>query len=167
MKYTIITILAALTVACGNAGQPVRNSNSAAASPPEKSQTAISHTLEKQTPPADPASGGKSKWTQSGEPIDTKEFDASIAAAEKALAAKPNDEAAQKALSAAYFKRADALTGARQYASALGDYRTAVKHDPTNADAKQWIDQIISIYSSIGRDYPKEGEEPPPLPAKQ
>ena len=61
-------------------------------------------------------------------------------------------------------KRAVALTDARQYASALGDYRRAVKNDPENEEAKNWIDQIITIYGSLGRTPPPEGEEPPPLP---
>jgi cytochrome c-type biogenesis protein CcmH/NrfG len=59
------------------------------------------------------------------------------------------------------------LTDARQYASALGDYRKAIKLDPNNAEAKQWIEQIVMIYESINRDYPKEGEEPPPLAFKK
>ncbi len=83
---------------------------------------------------------------------------------ELALGKNPSDDAAKKALGAAYFKRAEALTEARQYASALGDYRRALKHDPSNTAAKEWIDRIISIYDSINRDSPKEGEEPQPLP---
>jgi len=57
-----------------------------------------------------------------------------------------------------------ALTDARQYASALGDYRRTLKYDPSNAEAKDWIERIVSIYDSINRESPKEGEEPPPLP---
>lgn len=143
---------------------PQNASNSSRVSKDEKPQTAIAHSLENQAPKDDPAAGQKSKWTQSGDPIDTKEFDAAIAAAEVALGKKPSDADAKKALSAAYFNRAEALTKARQYASALGDYRKAVKHDPSNAEAKEWIDKIIMIYDSIKRGYPKEGEEPPPLP---
>ena len=108
----------------------------------------------------------KSKWTQSGDPIDTKEYDTAITAAEKAFNAKPSDAAAKKALADAYFKRAVALTDARQYASALGDYRRTIKHDPSNTEASDWIERIVSIYASINRGSPKEGEEPPPLPFK-
>ena len=39
--------------------------------------------------------------------------------------------------------------------------------DPENADAKDWIDQIVTIYGSLGRTPPAEGEEPPPLPFKK
>ena len=56
---------------------------------------------------------------------------------------------------------------ARQYASALGDFRRAVKNDPTNTEAQDWIKQIITIYDSINRSYPQEGEEPPPLPMQK
>ena len=31
------------------------------------------------------------------------------------------------------------------------------------AEAKEWIDKIIMIYDSMGRESPKEGEEPPAL----
>ncbi len=90
-----------------------------------------------------------------------------VVKAEKDFKAKPKDDAAKKTLAVAYVNRGLALTDARQYASALGDYRKAQKLDPNNEDAKKWIDQIIGIYESINRDYPKEGEEPPPLPFKK
>ncbi len=153
-------------VGCNNAAKPVaQNSNGAPiAANSEKSQTAIAHSLENQTPNPSTSTGEKSKWTQSGDPIDTKTFDTAIASAEVALGKKPSDESVKKTLSAAYYKRAEALTGARQYASALGDYRRAVKYDPSNAEAKEWIDRIISIYDSINRESPREGEEPLPLP---
>ena len=158
--------MAAITLGCGNAGKPVAQNSNAASAPAsnEKPQTAISHSLENQTPAPGTSTGEKSKWTQSGDPIDTKEFDTAIAAAEVALNKKPTDDAAKKSLSVAYYKRAEALTAARQYASALGDYRRALKHDPSNAEAKEWIERIIMIYGSINREYPPEGQEPPPLP---
>lgn len=83
-------------------------------------------------------------------------------AAEKTAGGKPS-----KALGDAYYKRAVALTEARQYASALGDYRRALKNDPSNAEAKDWVDKIIMIYDSMNKTSPKEGEEPPPLPFKK
>lgn len=160
------------TAACNSsAPQPLQNSNTnTVPARNERTQTAISHTTENQTPPPGNTTvpdGTKSKWTQSGNPIDTKKFDADVANTEKALKSKPNDETAKKAVADAYFVRAMALTDARQYASALGDFRKTIKHDPSNAEAKEWIDQIISIYNSINKEYPKEGEEPPPLPFKE
>ncbi len=109
----------------------------------------------------------KTKWTQSGNPIDTTEFDAEIKQAESKLKSNPKDENLKKSLAEAYVKRGIALTDARQYASALGDYRKALKLDPANEEAKKWIAQIIGIYESINRSYPPEGEEPPPLPFKK
>ncbi len=169
MKFIIVILFLLATFACDNAGKPVpQDTNSASATTSkEKPQTAIAHGPENQPPKGEAPAGEKSKWTQSGDPIDTKEFDTAIASAEAALAKKPSDSSAKKSLATAYFKRAEALTGARQYASALGDYRRTVKHEPSNAEAKDWIDKIVMIYGSINREYPKEGGEPPPLPFKK
>ncbi len=171
MKSAIIFLSAALAVGCANTGQPINSTaNTAPATPQktEKIESVAAHTTENQPPKASNAvptnTSGQSKWTQSGDPIDTTALDSAIMSAEKALSGKPADAAAKKALGAAYFKRAVALTDARQYASALGDYRRTLKHDPANAEAKEWIERIIMIYSSINRSYPNEGEEPPPLP---
>lgn len=169
MKFIIVTIFLMAAFGCDNAGKPVPQStaNAAATKSNEKPQTAIAHSLENQTPPNGAQPGEKSKWTQGGDPIDTSNFDKEIAAAEVTLNKKQSDNVAKKALGDAYFKRAEALTEARQYASALGDYRKALKHDPSNADAKEWIDKIVMIYGSINRESPKEGEEPPPLPFRK
>jgi tetratricopeptide (TPR) repeat protein len=170
MKRLLILTLASLAAACANnAPVPVQqNSNrSVATSTNERPQTAIAHSSEKQTPPPAPAANGeKSKWTQSGDPIDTAKLDAAIAAAKKSLDAKPTNAAAQKTLADAYYERAVTLTDARQYASALGDYRRTLKLDPANSDAKDWIDKIVMIYDGLKKESPKEGEEPPPLPLK-
>jgi tetratricopeptide (TPR) repeat protein len=166
MRLFILTALCALTLSCTESARPVAQ-NSNAAMPTknsERPQTAIAHGPQEKAP--DTSTGTKSKWTQGGDPIDTKELDASIASAEKALSAKPADAEAKKALGAAYYDRAVALTDVRQYASALGDYRRTLKYDPANAEAKEWIERIVSIYDSINRESPKEGEEPPPLPFK-
>jgi tetratricopeptide (TPR) repeat protein len=168
MKYYFLTLSLLATAACNNAGKPSPDTTNTTAAnhTTEKRETAIAHSLEKQTPPSGDTSGGKSKWTQSGDPIDTKEFDAAIASTQAAETKNPG-ESTKKALSEAYFKRADALTKARQYASALGDYRKSLKYDASNADAKNWIDQIIMIYDSLGREAPPEGQEPAPLPYKK
>ncbi|HQZ96381.1 MAG TPA: tetratricopeptide repeat protein [Pyrinomonadaceae bacterium] len=166
MKSIIICLSLCFAFGCSNAAKPIAQSDNSAtvAKSPEKSQTAIAHSTENQTPnqTAPPASGEKSKWTASGDPIDTTAFDSAIMSAEKAAGGKPS-----KALGDAYYKRATALTEARQYASALGDYRRALKNDPANAEAKDWIDKIIMIYDGLNKSSPKEGEEPPPLPFKK
>ena len=126
---------------------PDANTNAPVIKPPEPSAT-------------------KRKWSRSGDPIDTAKLDAAVAAADKTLKASPDDEAAKKALGNAYFQRAVALTGARQYASAIGDFRKAVKLDPSNQDARSQITVITRIYESMNIEVPKEGEEPPPLEFK-
>jgi hypothetical protein len=174
MKFLAIFgfLMIALTGCSRSAPQTVQNPNSnQAPQRNEKMQSVVSHTTENQPPPAgnlsNTGTGTKTKWTQSGNPIDTKEFDNEIALAVKAQKAKPADAAATSALADAYFKRGFALTEARQYASALGDFRRSVKYDPKNKEANDWIDQIITIYNSINKESPKEGEEPPPLPFKK
>ncbi len=167
MNIKIITIitLGAVSFGCANSGTPVvQNSNTAGVvtRSPERPQTAIAHGPEMQR--ADPAAAApKGRWSQAGDPVDTSKEDAAIMAAEKALRENSSNAEAKRALSAAFFKRASLLTESRQYASALGDYRRALKNDPSNAEAKEWIDRIVSIYASINKESPKEGEEPPPL----
>lgn len=175
MKQTIFLIAAAFFIsACGSSATPVGQAPENAA-PQQQDQgrleTVTSHSVDRsERPPVATAPGstsdGKSSWSRGGEPIDTTKFDSEIASAKKALDAEPNSQAAKQALSRAYTVRGNALTKARQYAAALGDYRKAYKLDPSNTEAKQWVDQIIVIYEGLNKDYPKEGEEPEPLPFK-
>ena len=168
----LLTILAA---GCGPKVETVAVNSNAANAPmrAEKLQTVTAHSTEGQQPPVMPAgetttpTSGGGKWSQSGDPIDTAKLDAAIASADKAAKAKPGDETAKKAAAEAYFNRGVALTDARQYASALGDYRRALKYDPTDEDSKKWIDQITGIYEMLKKQPPAEGEEPPPLPFKK
>ncbi len=164
MKKLLVLITSAVFIAgCSNAAKPIAQDTNAAKpqANTEKSQTAIAHGTENQTPP--PAGNTASKWKQSGDPIDTKLLDTAIATAEVAFKKKPDDAAAKKALSEAYYKRADALTAARQYASAIGDYRRTIKYDPNHKEAKDWIEKITMIYTSMNKEAPPEGQEPPPL----
>ena len=96
--------------------------------------------------------------------IDVSKMTADIEKADKALKAKPNDVKAKEDLAKAYFVRAFALTDAAQYRAALGDFRKGLKLNPNDADAKAMHDKIIAIFQNIGREPPKEGEEPPPMP---
>ena len=177
MRITILIIAIAFVLSgCGDSA-PVSNQASAPSSDQSAGrdlETVTAHSADRgnrapegSLPSADGSSGGGSAWSRGGEPIDTTAYDAEIASAEKALKASPDSAEAKKALSAAYYKRGEALTDARQYAAALGDYRKAVKHDPSNADAKRWIEQIVVIYTGMNKEYPKEGEEPAPLPFKK
>ena len=147
-----------LTVRAGGSNSQIVSGHSQPTAPTGAAQTSATVV---------PKSETKTKWTQSGTPIDTAEFDYEIAKTEKDFKAKPKDEKAKKFLAEAYLKRAVALTEARQYASAIGDYRRVLKYDANNEDAKKWIDEIVKIYAMINREHPKEGEEPPALPFKK
>lgn len=173
MKASLVFSLLLVSMACNNAaptGTQTANSNSA--NRPMRSeqmqQNSVAHTTESRpgsTPPPNPNAPGK--FAQGGEAIDTAKFDGVIAEAEKSLKAKPNDAAAKSALADAYFDRGFALTEARQYAAALGDYRKALKYVPDHEESKKWIDQIVGIYQMLKKEAPREGEEPAPLPFKK
>jgi tetratricopeptide (TPR) repeat protein len=172
-KIAILIFSTFVLIGCTNATRQTANTN-ASAKPSDNSPIVSGHSQPGSSSAAPqtsasvvPKSETKTKWTQSGTPIDTTEFDAEIAKTEKDFKEKPKDEKSKKFLAEAYLKRAVALTEARQYASAIGDYRRVLKYDPNNEDAKKWIDEIIKIYAMINREHPKEGEEPPALPFKK
>lgn len=173
IRSSFLTILLLVLAGCAPNAQRVEQNSNAASEPmrAEKLQSVTQHSTENQQPPStvsnNSTAGGESKWAQGGEAIETAKFDQAISAAEKNLRARPADESAKKAAAQAYFERGFALTEARQYASAIGDYRRALKHDPNDAESKKWIDQIIAIYAMLKKQAPKEGEEPPPLAWKK
>lgn len=100
-------------------------------------------------------------------PVDVTAMTAKIEKADKDLKAKPDDEKMKKAAASAYFERAFALTEAAQYRSALGDFRKGLKLNPDDKDAQAMHDRIIEILTGMGREVPKEGTEPTPLPLKK
>jgi hypothetical protein len=99
-----------------------------------------------------------------GEAIDTSKYDAEIKRLEKQAEMRPGDDASRLALARAYLARGNALTQARQYRAALGDYRRALRYDPDNEEARQWAATITGILQQMGREVPTEGNEPAPLP---
>src|SRR5687768_8272920 len=131
MKILLVFVFSILLFACNNA-PPVVNTNRPinAAQQSNDAKSVLAHSAEASTPRPAIASNGKGPASGGGDPIDTSKFDADIASAEKEYKAKPSDESAKSALADAYFARGFALTEARQYASALGDYRRAVKLVP-------------------------------------
>jgi len=171
MKYSSIIVLfaAAIIQAC-SAAAPVAVQNVNTPVRDERAQNTIAHGPTEQTAPVS-NSNSSGKWTQGGDPIDTAKYDKAIGDAEKNQKAKPADVSLKQALAQAYFERGFALTESRQYASALGDFRRALKLDPNHEESKKWMDQILSIYEMLKKEAPKEGEEPPPLslqkPARQ
>jgi tetratricopeptide (TPR) repeat protein len=150
----------------------VQNSNMAVvASNRNNSETVAAHSTEKSLPPMNSAtapanSSNRSASTESpmAKAIDVSAQTAKIDAAEKEYKAKPADAAAKQNLSKAYFDRAFLLTDAAQYRAALGDFRKGLKLNPDDKEAKAMHDQILTIFASIGRQPPTEGEEPQPMP---
>lgn len=139
----------------------------------KEAETVASHTVEKKvdekTAPklSDLKSKVKSKWSRSGNPIDTSKFDEAIVKAESVVKTKPNDENAKKAIANAFYARGFALTQARQYAAAIGDYRKALRYVPDHEESRKWIKQITIIYESLNKEIPPKGEEPAPLEFKK
>ena len=107
-----------------------------------------------------PSAPGKAAM---GEAIDTSAYDTRIKRIEEAARKKPDDKGIRKQLAQAYLERANALTQARQYAAALGDYRRTLRYDPGNEEARYWSDTIIGIMNQMNRPVPAEGTEPTPI----
>lgn len=171
--------LASLLSACGNsahvATQNANNTNAAT----ERSANSLvvpSHSSDKTpgggtTNPAAQNGAPKTQQQQTespmAKPIDVSEMTAAVEKAEKDYKARATDAKAKEKLAEAYFTRAFALTEAAQYRAALGDFRKGLKLNSNHKDARAMHDRIISIFASINREPPKEGEEPPPMPFKK
>jgi hypothetical protein len=184
-KTTALFFLSFLLIGCGNQPaqqtanrntQPAQaaNTNSAGAQRSSESLTVSSHSSEKSSVPSATAGNTTSSGSTSSSSnspmsrgVDVTEMSAAIEKAEKAYKTKPDDAKLKDELAEAYFKRAFALTDAAQYRAALGDFRKGLKLKPEAQEAKAMHDQIVDIFRSIGREPPKEGEEPPPMPIEK
>ena len=136
-KIAILSFSALLFSACTSANQPMANTNVAPNNSGQNSVAVTSHSQNDLTISSGqtdskivPNNGTKSKWSQSGEPIDTSGFDQEIKQVEEKLKANAKDEDLKKSMAESYVNRGLALTEARQYASALGDFRRALKFRP-------------------------------------
>jgi tetratricopeptide (TPR) repeat protein len=178
-KIAVLSLSALIFAACGGdaaqtnvtVNRQTANTNAPAATTTRSADNTLvvsSHSTDKTAPSNPAASTDQSSSTTSPmqKPVDVSEMTAKIEKADKDLKAKPDDEKAKKNLAAAYFERAFALTQAAQYRAALGDFRKGLKLNPDDKEAQSMHDQIIEIFKSIGREPPKEGEEPPPVPIK-
>jgi TolA-binding protein len=174
-KFVFFSLAVLFLAACGN-GVQMQNQDQAAASPAPAAQkpgselSVVSHSTENQFPPSKTPESGSANSASGGSPmaraIDVTAMTEAIAKAEKAYKKAPKNEQVKMALADAYFDRALALTDAAQYRAALGDFRKGLKLNPNDEEAKNMHDQIISIFKSIGREPPREGEEPAPMPIK-
>ena len=174
MKILLVLSAVIAITACGSSApkvdtEPVTNTRTQSE---RVKDTVASHTVEgdrekvaaaNAEEPVPAKSTEKRKWSRSGDAIDTSKFDAAIQKASSELKQKPGDPAAKKKLGTAYFERGVALTAARQYASAIGDFRKAFSNDPANTDAQKQINMITAIYNSMNIQVPGEGEEPAAL----
>jgi hypothetical protein len=160
-----LTLLALATFAGCNSTQPAANSSNTSSTQSVASQNRA-QTVE--VPPVAAAHGGATSAPQqtsaaatADKPsLATPELDAKIAKAEaRAKAAKASD-ADKKTAAAAYVERANVFYNAQQpmlYKFALGDFRRALRYDPANVEAKSKMDEIVSIYQSMGRPVPNNG----------
>jgi hypothetical protein len=89
--------------------------------------------------------------------VDTKKLDARI----KEVAAKAKREGAsdaeKRAAAAAYLERGNVYYSAgnpRLYKYALADFREVLRYDAANAEAKEKLEEIKSIYRSMRRPIP-------------
>ena len=163
-KILFLSLTAIISISCSSSAptQVQTNANTNVSAPKKDTQTVSAHTTETQkTPMSQSNSGGGSPMQKA---VDVSAMTANIEKAEKEYKAKSTDAKAKEALATAYFERAFALTDAAQYRAAIGDFRKGLKLKPDDKEAKGMHDQIISIFKSIGREPPKEGEEPAPMP---
>jgi hypothetical protein len=95
--------------------------------------------------------------------LDTAALDAKITKAEAKAKAGGATQADKLAAAAAYLERGNLYRDAGQpalYKFALGDYRHALRYQPDNAEAREKMNEIVSIYRSMGRPVPENGNEP-------
>jgi len=168
MKKIIISLAAFAAFGCTSAAQQSNQTANTNTAIIKSNDSAIvsSHSDEAGKINVMPSNKPASASTESpmARPVDVAEMTADIEKAEAEFKKNPKNK---EVLAKAYFVRATALTSAAQYRAALGDYRKGLKLDPADETARKMHDQILSIFKSIGREPPKEGEEPQPLPFKQ
>lgn len=166
-KILILSAFTLISIGCGSSAptqtQTNTNSTTTTSTSPKKDElTVSSHSTENQKPPmSQPNSNSGGSPNQ--KPADISAITATIEKAEKDYKAKPDDAKTKEILATAYFQRAFILTDNAQYSAALGDFRKGLKLNPNDQKAKDMHDQIVSIYQSMGREVPKEGEEKAPV----
>jgi hypothetical protein len=163
---TLLLAVALLASSCGgNAPAPTaaRNSNGTAAN----AQTSIQHGPSSANLGVASSHGGDAAGTNSSAPttapVETPELDAKIQKAEAKAKAAGASESDKKAAAAAYFERADFFRGQgdpKLYRFALRDYRIGLRYDPSAKEPRARMDEIVSIYQSMGRPVPDLGNEP-------
>lgn len=168
-KLLILSLTSLISIGCGSPAQQQTAAPPNANTPLKSGDSAIvsSHSTDAGKPVSSspPLSSNKPASASTESPMArTIDVAAMTADIERAEAEYKKNPKVKEDLAKAYFVRATALTDAAQYRAALGDYRKGLKLDPTDEAAKKMHDQILSIFKQIGREPPKEGDEPSPLP---
>lgn len=156
---------AALSLAASCGGGELKRADANAAKQNSNAQTTLAHG-----PAATPAprissahGSGQNPAPASEKPsLATPELDAKIEKAEARAKAAGATASDKKALAEAYFERADTYRGAgvpELYKFALGDYRRGLRYDPSDADAKAKMEEIVRIYQGLNRPIPPNGLE--------
>lgn len=109
-----------------------------------------------------PAPAGASGADEKPEGVDTAALDGQITKLEAKVKAGSATATDKKTLAGVYLERANIYRDAgspRLYKFALGDYRHVLRYDPANGEAQTKMDEIVSIYNSMGRPVPTNGLE--------
>jgi hypothetical protein len=171
--YVLALLLATSFICACNPARQDSAANNASNTQPAKAPASLS-SPGSESNPATPtselpvATGHGSATPQAAAPsspgpggtVDTSAYDAKIKQAEAKAKSSSASDADKKAAAAAYLERANVYYTAGQpslYKFALGDFRTALKYDPGNDEARAKLDQIVSIYQSMGRPVPSNG----------
>ena len=89
--------------------------------------------------------------------VDTKQLDARIKEAAAKARQSGASEAEKRAAAGAYLERGNVYYSAGRpqlYKYALADFREVLRYDPANAEAKEKLGEIESIYRGMGRPIP-------------
>lgn len=111
-----------------------------------------------------PSSNGNTTGSSASTPdVDTAALDAKIAKAERRAESPKAREADKRRAAAAYLERGNIFYNAQQsslYKFALRDLRRVLRYEPDNAEAREKVETIVSIYHQMNRPVPELGNEP-------
>ena len=170
-KILSLSLLALLVSACGNqtpttTEKAQQNNINVAVKTSDNTLTVSSRSQGNTQTASVPTGGNQTNASPMARAVDVAKLTEEIDKAKAAYDKNQKSDEAKNALAKAYFDRAFILTDAAQYRAAMGDFRKGLKLDPSDEKAKNMYEEIIRIFESIGREPPKEGEEPPPMPVK-
>ncbi len=170
---TLVLALASATALVASGCGPRSNTNNTSVAGNGNASPATRPSQTAGLPPVSSAHGGNSTGnapaagnaSSSAKPggLDTAALDDKIKKAEAKAKASGATQADKLAAAAAYLERANLYRDAGQpalYKFALGDYRYALRYQPDNAEAREKMNEIVSIYQSMGRPVPDNGNEP-------